>query len=218
MIQTSTEHRSVVQYSTMKTLFYERKLPHWQPIAASFFVTTRLYNSIPMPVLKQLREQKKELLAKANATGDKEQIYHTQKKLFALYDNALDFNPNGPYYLAQSEIAEIIKESFEHRDGKEFTLWAYTIMSNHIHFLITTYDTNTHYLWKIVQNLKKYTAREANKILGRTGNPFWEEEYYDHIVRNDAEFHRIERYIMMNPVKAGLIEKPEDWAWSYRAS
>ena len=200
----------------MDTLFYQRNLPHWQPIAASFFVTTRLHGSIPMPILKQLREQKEQLLAEATATGDKEMIYNARKRHFKLYDEALDSNPNGPYYLAQSEIAEIVKEGLHHRDGKDFTLWAYTIMSNHIHFLVTTYDTNTDYLWKIMQNFKKYTGRESNKVLGRTGNPFWDEEYYDHLVRNDDEFHRIEQYIMMNPVKAGIVEKPEDWQWSYR--
>ncbi len=200
----------------MDTLFYQRNLPHWQPVAASFFVTTRLHGSIPMTILKQLREQKEQLLAEATATGDKERIYNAQKRHFKLYDEALDSNPNGPYHLAQPEIAEIVKEGLHHRDGKDFKLWAYTIMSNHIHFLVTTYATNTDYLWKTMQNLKKYTGREANKVLGRTGNPFWDEEYYDHIVRNDAEFHRIEQYIMMNPVKAGLVKKPEDWPWSYR--
>jgi putative transposase len=199
--------------TSMKTLFYNRNLPHWQPMAATFFVTTRLHGSIPMHIVKELKEQKAALLKAAN--NDKEEEYKARKRYFALYDDALDTNPNAPYYLAEKEVAEIVTEALHYRAGKEFDLYAYCIMSNHIHFLIRTYDTNIAYLWKIMQKMKKYTGKEANRILGRTGNPFWHEEYYDHLVRNEEEFYRIEPYIMMNPVKAKLVEKPEDWAWSY---
>jgi putative transposase len=195
----------------MKTLFYRGNLPHWQPMAATFFITTRLYGSMPMQIVKQLKEQKAALLAIAT----KEQEYIVRKRHFVLYDEALDSNPNAPYYLAETKIAEIVVEALHYRHGKVFDLHAYCIMSNHIHFLITTYDTNTDYLWKIMQDLKKFTGREANKVLARTGNSFWEEEYYDHLVRNEDEFYRINHYIMMNPVKAKLVERPEDWAWSY---
>jgi putative transposase len=41
-------------------------------------------------------------------------------------------------------------------------------------------------------------------MLGRTGEPFWRRESYDHWVRNDDEWRRIAAYIENNPVKAGL--------------
>ena len=55
------------------------------------------------------------------------------------------------------------------------------------------------------QGLKGYTAREANRLLGRTGQPFWQGESYDHWVRDETEFIRIIAYIENNPVKAGLV-------------
>jgi len=61
--------------------------------------------------------------------------------------------------------------------------------------------------------IKAYTAREANQILGRAGEPFWNETY-DHWVRNEDERNRIIRYIEGNPVSAGLIEAIEQWPWS----
>jgi putative transposase len=204
-----------VRSTMMKDLFYYRNLPHWQPMAATFFVTTRLHGSLPMHIVKELKQQKEALLKAAN--NDVGEEYNARKRYFALYDEALDNNPNGPYYLAESKVAEIVKASLHYRDGKEFKLHAYCIMSNHIHFLATTYETNIAYLWKIMQYLKQYSGREANKVLGRTGNPFWEEEYYDHLVRDEGEFYRIEQYILMNPVKAQLVEKAADWAWSYSA-
>ena len=199
----------------MKEIFYRRKLPHWQPLAASFFVTTRLHGSIPMPVLMRLREEKTRLLAEAK--NDKEKIYIAHKRLFGSFDDALDNNRNAPYYLQQPEIAEVVTEALHFRDDKKIKLWSYTIMSNHIHLLITTNEANNEYLKKIMQDFKKFTGANANKLLGRTGNPFWQDEYYDHIVRDEAEFYRIENYILNNPVKAGLVEKQEDWRWSFCA-
>ena len=46
------------------------------------------------------------------------------------------------------------------------------------------------------------------------GQSFWQDESYDRLVRDGAEFQRIERYIEWNPVKAGLVARPEDFPWS----
>lgn len=43
---------------------------------------------------------------------------------------------------------------------------------------------------------------------------FWQDESYDHWVRSGEEFERIVRYIEANPVRAGLLERVEDWRWS----
>jgi hypothetical protein len=62
--------------------------------------------------------------------------------------------------------------------------------------------------------MKGVTAREANKLLGRTGESFWRRESYDHWVRDRDEWNRIARYIESNPVKAGLVAHMEDYSWS----
>jgi putative DNA methylase len=67
-------------------------------------------------------------------------------------------------------------------------------------------------LARIMHSLKSYTAHEANKVLKRTGT-FWQTESYDHWVRDEDELERIVHYICANPVKAGLVERPEHWFW-----
>ena len=52
------------------------------------------------------------------------------------------------------------------------------------------------------------------KLLQRTGQRFWQDESYDHLVRNKEEFRRIQRYIENNPVTAGLVAMPAEYAWS----
>ena len=67
---------------------------------------------------------------------------------------------------------------------------------------------------KVMQSLKRFTARESNGMLGLTGQPFWQDESYDRLVRNDTEFDRILNYIERNPVTAGLASTPEEFPWS----
>jgi type I restriction enzyme R subunit/putative DNA methylase len=83
-------------------------------------------------------------------------------------------------------------------------------MPNHVHVLLTPFITAS----KLLQSVKGFSAREANKILGRTGEPFWQAESYDHWIRDDREFERICRYIEDNPVRAGLVAMPEAYRWS----
>ena len=71
-----------------------------------------------------------------------------------------------------------------------------------------------HALSAIMQSLKGYTAFEANSLLGRR-RQFWHHESYDHVVRNEQELQRIRRYVLQNPVKAGLVAHWEEWPWSY---
>jgi hypothetical protein len=70
--------------------------------------------------------------------------------------------------------------------------------------------------WHLAGSLPRhrYTAREANRILDRTGEAFWQEESYDHWVRDELEWGRIAKDIENNPVGAGLAAKPEDCPWS----
>ena len=65
-----------------------------------------------------------------------------------------------------------------------------------------------------MQSLKRFTARECNRVLGLTGQAFWQDESYDRLVRNETEFARIATYIEMNPVKCGLALSPEEFPWS----
>jgi putative transposase len=79
-------------------------------------------------------------------------------------------------------------------------------MPNHVHLLILPNIAAA----KIMRWLKGSTARKANRLLERTGLPFWQDESYDHWVRNAKEFDRIVGYIDENPVSAGLVS----WPWS----
>ena len=83
-------------------------------------------------------------------------------------------------------------------------------MANHVHVPLLPEISPS----RLLKSLKGHTAREANRLLGRTGEPFWQRESYDHCVRDSAEFARIVAYIENNPVKAGLVQRAEEYPWS----
>ena len=114
-------------------------------------------------------------------------------------------------YLKQPEIAQVVVDSIHKGvDLGHYELGAFVVMANHVHLLIRSRIAPD----RVLKSLKGATAREANRRLGRTGEPFWQKESYDHWVRNHSEFVRIRGYIESNPVKAGLVRNPEDFRWS----
>lgn len=200
---------------------YRRNLPHYQPEGATIFITFRLAGSIPMPTLLRLAEEYERTMATlkrqpASAERD-EQIYLEQRRAFGRWDAALDALDGGPRWLEDPRIAQLLVESLHYRHGRVYDLHAFCIMPNHGHAVFTPLakqDGSFYSLAAIMHSLKRYTARQANLILGRTG-AFWQHENYDHVVRDLAEFQRIVAYVLNNPVKAGLVREWQDWPWSY---
>jgi REP element-mobilizing transposase RayT len=200
---------------------YERNLPHIQPPGASLFVTFRLAGSIPKVVLERLKMENQEnergIVQTAEPAEQSRFLYEEQKRQFGRYDAVLDEVSSGPVWLSQPEIAEIVMEAMHYRDGNVYDLEVFCIMPNHVHTVFSPLENETggwYALQSIMHSLKRHTAREANKALGREG-AFWQYESYDHVVRGRREWERIIAYVLNNPVMAGLVERWEDWPWTY---
>ncbi len=200
---------------------YERHLPHIQPPGATLFVTFRLAGSIPEVALERLKreaEEREEVLRQTAVSANLSSlIYQEQKRQFARWDDLLDRAESGPRWLSQPEIARIVVNSLHFLDGKVYDLDVFSVMSNHAHVVfrpLEKEDGTCHALQTIMHSLKRHTARQSNEVLGREG-AFWQHESYDHVVRDRREWERIVAYVINNPVKAGLVEKWEDWLWTY---
>jgi REP element-mobilizing transposase RayT len=207
--------------------FHRRHLPHWQPSGGIFFVTFRLKGSLPYAAIGALQQEKeREEQRIASLPEDQRAIQQdlNERRQFGRWDSLLDKAESGTRWLAQPEIAEIVKEALHYRDTKDYDLFAFCVMTNHVHVVfkpltqLSESDCQSDLpdlpLDKIMQSLKRRTARKANLILGREG-AFWQDESYDHVIRDNEEFNRIVHYVLENPVKAGLVNQWKDWAWSY---
>lgn len=174
-----------------------RRLPHLYPPGKLLFLTWHLHGSLPI------------------------HHYPPPHKLsagaaFVWMDRQLDAARGGPVYLRQEPIAALVEASihFAAQSQGHYDLLAYVIMANHVHMLVLPREAPSRFL----KSLKGYTARQANLLLSRTGQPFWQAETYDHWVRDDKEAERIRLYIVNNPVRAGLAARPEDYRWSSAAA
>jgi REP element-mobilizing transposase RayT len=200
---------------------YRRYLPHIQPPGATLFITFRLASSLPKSTLTALRNEASLALESVASINEdekrRERAYLEQRRHFGRWDEALDQYKGGVQWLAEERIAKLVAERIYHHDGQLYELDAFCIMSNHVHLLFTPLqktDGSYHSLAAIMQSLKGYTVRRANQLLGRQGR-FWQPESYDHIVRDREECDRIIRYILNNPVKAGLVGEWSNWPWTY---
>src|SRR5690349_8256758 len=157
--------------------YYERHLPHWQPAGKDVFVTWRLYGSLPASIRNLTCPSIRNLasLPRPPSAGER----------FRAFDQTLDRAAVGPLWLKESRIAECLLAALQGGQERElFRLHAYVVMANHVHLLLAPLSA----LRQITHLLKGATARQANQLLGRTGVPFWQDESFDHWIRNAAEW------------------------------
>ena len=169
-------------------------LPHRDEPGLTQFVTFHLVDSFPAT-----RRSEWEALLKVEDNRER------RKQLEAYLDRG-----RGECHLRRTDIAKLVENAFRFHHGQWYDLSAWVIMPNHVHFLIQVEETS---LSKIVKELKRYTAREANAILRREGT-FWDEDYFDTYMRDAEHTLRTCRYIENNPVKALLVREPKEWPWS----
>jgi len=85
---------------------------------------------------------------------------------------------------------------------------AWILMPDHVHWLIQLGKHEK--LEAVVNRLKSASAREANRELRRTG-PLWQKAFYDHALRSEEDVVAVGRYIIANPIRAGLVARVGDY-------
>lgn len=170
--------------------YYRRNLPHWHPEGKCIFLTWRLYGSLPVGFIRGLRMR----------------LGMQSAEEFRLAEQLLDRPTDSPLWLKEPRIAAAIVETLISGafELHHYDLHAYVVMANHVHVLLSPLMR----LRLITRELKGITARQSNSILGRTGKRFWQDECFDHWVRNEAQFVRLG--FRLNPWAAAweLILRP----------
>lgn len=174
--------------------YYWRNLPHWQAEGRAIFLTWRLRGSLPSGFGQRLQKFEKR-----------------SERRFLAAERALDAGATGPHWLDDPKIARCVDGAIlRGSELGQYVLHAYVVMPNHVHILIEPLAP----LRRITNGIKGVSARCANRFLRRTGKAFWQDESFDHWIRNEAQFEKVRAYIERNPVKAGLVARAELWKWS----
>lgn len=202
-------------------------MPHVDGADIIQHVSYHLADSLPKEALERMQAETKDLAPKLR-DAEKE------KRIAAYLDAG-----KGSCVLRVPEIAEMVQNAFLLFHGERYTLHAWCVMPNHVHVLFQ--PINGWSLSKIVSSWKSFTGRrisayqKAKLELGEPseratlerGEPtaglaglqpgpsrIWHREYWDRYIRDDAHYANVVEYIHMNPMKAGLVARPEDWKWS----
>ena len=196
--------------------YYRRNLPHWQPSGGEYFITFMLNNSLPAHVIRQIKENRKLLRQDPDLEGSQLRK-KIMRRIFKKYEHHLENEHYGNHWLKQSKIARMVGEAIAYRDKSKYDLYAYCIMSNHVHMvfrLLKNGSEDEYPVTKILQSLKRFTAGKGNELLDRSGQ-FWHHESYDRVIRDQDELESTIKYVLNNPVKAGLVDEWQDWLYSY---
>ena len=121
----------------------------------------------------------------------------------------------GPRIPLPENARDLVLEHCLREHGKRIHLHAVVVMPDHVHLLLRPLRDENGWpfpLVDIMQCMKGATAHRINKLLHRAG-PVWEEESFDHVLRSDESLKEKAEYIRQNPVRKGLVVKPEDYRW-----
>jgi len=94
-------------------------------------------------------------------------------------------------------------------------LYAVVVMPDHVHLLLSPRCDEDGWpfpLVDVLQCMKSGTAHRINQLL-HTSGPVWQEESFDHVLRSDESLKEKCEYIRQNPVRRGLVRRPEDYPW-----
>lgn len=200
-------------------------LPHLDAENLIQHVTFHLADSLPKSALRQLELSIEDM-------PENERKQQRREK----YETLLDAG-HGSCVLREPQAAEIVQDALFRFDGERYRLVAWVIMPNHVHVLLEVLPGFL--LARVVQSWKSFTARRINAWLedagrragarrsqeeagrragaGRSQNRgsggLWQRDYWDRFIRDEGHLLTAIRYIENNPVKAGFVEREEDWPW-----
>ncbi len=184
-------------------------LPHWRQWGRSYFISTRLADSLPAHVRDRWIEQRNFWLTRHGHPPDadphdlpEEQRNAFHREFTARFHELLDAG-HGECLLARPDLAAVLHEIMTCGHGVTYQLDAWVIMPNHFHALVEPLENTT--LGDVLKRWKGAGARRINEACNRSGS-LWQAEAFDHIVRSEAQLRHFRRYIASNPMKAGLRE------------
>jgi REP element-mobilizing transposase RayT len=189
-------------------------LPHLKREGGTYFVTFRQAGTLPKEVLLRFKAEREQIIKQAEA-AKRPLTWHEQEELFHWYSNRVDKYLDGGHgvcHLRDSRLATLVAEAISFFENQRYELHAWVVMPNHVHVVVWPMPGYT--LSDILHSWKSFTSHKINKCLPTKVVPFWQEETYDHLIRDDEDLHRCCHYTLANPVNAGLCARPEDWKWS----
>lgn len=125
-------------------------------------------------------------------------------------------NNRQPVFFTDGDRVAYLRLLCHHAGQQHCRIHAYVLMDNHVHILATPDVSGG--LSRMMQAVSRTYVRRVNDRQGRTGT-LWEGRFHSTLVDTDRYLLACQRYIELNPIRAGLVTRPGDYRWSsYRAN
>jgi putative transposase len=102
----------------------------------------------------------------------------------------------------------VVREMMRLENEGRVNSLAFVLMSDHLHWLLVLGEDED--LSRVMASFKGRSAREVNKRLDRRGH-VWQRAFYDHAIRKDEDMRKLARYIVANPIRAGIVNRVGDY-------
>ena len=168
-------------------------LPHFDAPGVTQIVTFQIQDSFPV-------RRHAEWEAVLSEPDDSKK----RRKLEAWLDRGC-----GKCWLRRRNVAELIEKVLLEADGRDYRMQAWVVMPNHVHLVVDVWDAP---LTKLINGWKGKSSRLASVVL-RSSGQFWQEDYFDTLIRDEAHLKRAIRYTEQNPVKVFLATAARNWPW-----
>ncbi len=113
--------------------------------------------------------------------------------------------------LSESELDCLAQAMSARRKIHGFLITSWVLLPGHWHAILYPHHPLT--ISNVMESIKVSSTRQINRRRSESGL-LWQGRFFDHAVRTAKEYHETVEYIHGNPVKAGLVTRPEDWPWS----
>lgn len=104
----------------------------------------------------------------------------------------------------------LAKEAKKYYEESKYEIICYCLMTNHVHLLIRTGELP---IGKIIGRINSMYAKYFNNKYNYVGHLF-QDRFYSKIIEDDKQMLEASRYIHLNPVRANMVKKPEEYMWS----
>ena len=160
---------------------YQRHLPHQVPTDTPIFLSWNLKGAITKAIHDQIEQERRRLASQVTRVGESASARQTRqnKLLFSFRDRILDRPERGPMHLKDPQSSQIVVDSILFGAKDRYSLYAFVVMANHVHVLLTPIIA----IAKITQGIKGFTSNRINRWHNEIGRVFWQDESYDHWVR-----------------------------------
>ena len=204
---------------------YRHILPHFQKPGQTYFVTWNLHDAIPVKALARYTSELEMLKSQIKFCEQQKPIPFEIEKIIQeyqlvrrqyikAYDDLLDAETKPEIDLSKPANLEIIFSSLLFWEEKRLQNLAFTIMPNHVHWVVKLFDKDSDgipvYLQDILQSVKRHSSNKINKVEKRSGK-LWQKESFDTTIRNEKHLFNAIKYTLNNPVKAGFVSNWRDW-------